>query len=107
MGTTETPIQNRIRVACSKYGVCFRQQSGVFMTMYGEKVKIGIDGLSDLLFVGQGFVIFFEVKSAKGRASDAQKNFLQVMREYGHRAEIVRSPEEAVQIIQEEIKKRS
>ena len=96
---TETDIQNNIRQALSAHGVVFRMQSGMFYTETGEKIRVGIPGMSDLLFVGNGFIAWIEVKTAKGRPSKEQLNFIERMKALGHRAGIARSVEEALWLI--------
>lgn len=96
---TETDIQNNIRQALSAHGVVFRMQSGMFYTETGEKIRVGIPGMSDLLFVGDGFIAWIEVKTAKGRPSKQQLNFIERMKQLGHRAGIARSAEEALWLI--------
>lgn len=96
---TETDIQNSIRQALSAHGVVFRMQSGMFYTETGEKIRVGIPGMSDLLFIGNGFIAWVEVKTAKGRPSKEQLNFIERMKALGHRAGIARSVEEALWLI--------
>lgn len=96
---TETDIQNNIRQALSAHGVVFRMQSGMFYTETGEKIRVGIPGMSDLLFIGNGFIAWIEVKTVKGRPSKQQLNFIERMKELGHRAGIARSVEEALWLI--------
>lgn len=102
----ETNLQNLIRIMASKYGICLRHQSGLFYTEYGTAIKIGVPGISDLQLIGYKFIIWFEVKTLKGKKRIEQENFINVMRKLGHRAEFVRSVEEAEKIILEELDKR-
>lgn len=109
----ETIIQNEIRCALSPYGVTFRTNAGkfysgkrIFSTEFMQDVLtdlrpvVGLpQGFSDTLFVGQGKVAFVEIKTPTGRPTKEQEHFLQTMRDYGHIAGIVRSPEEAVRLI--------
>lgn len=48
-------------------------------------------GVSDLLVVLEGRVIFVEVKTPKGRLSEHQRFFRAKVTELGHRYEVVRS----------------
>jgi hypothetical protein len=82
----------------------------VYSKIYKQTVLINlrkIDGLpqgfSDLCGVrkSDGRAVFIEVKTASGRASEKQKQFLAKMREYGAIAGIARSEEEANKLIQE------
>lgn len=95
----ETILQNAIRIALSFHGVVIRMNTGVFKTTDGRTVKCGIRGLSDLIFIGHNYVAFLEVKTKTGRATPEQLNFLDRMRALGHRAGIVRSVEEAIELI--------
>lgn len=97
---TETDIQNAIRLELSKYGVCFRMNTGVFKQ--GERtVKCGVKGMSDLLFIKNGRAYWLEVKTDKGKVSKEQLNFLAVMRDkYGCVTAIVRSVDDAVRAVE-------
>lgn len=97
---TETDIQNAIRLELSKYGVCFRMNSGVFKQ--GERtIKCGVKGMSDLLFIKNGKAYWLEVKTPTGKASKEQLNFLAVMRDkYGCVTAIVRSVDDAVRAVE-------
>lgn len=95
----ETDIQNQIRMALSEHGIVIRQNTGNFLTTDGRRVVCGVKGLSDLLFIGNGFVAFIEVKNDKGRPSKEQVNFIEAVRMLGHRAGICRSVEDALKLI--------
>jgi hypothetical protein len=97
---TETDIQSSIRIALSDYGIVIRQQSGNFELKDGRRLLCGIKGLSDLLFIGQGYIAFIEVKTATGKPSTEQLHFIKVIQGLGHKAGIARSAEEALKIIQ-------
>jgi len=100
MGTMkETDLQNLIRIELSKHGIVIRQNTGNFIPKDGRRVKCGVAGLSDLLFIGDGYVAFIEVKTPKGRPTPEQINFIHVVREHGHRAGIVRSVQDALRLI--------
>ena len=96
---TETDIQNRIRLALSKYGIVIRMQSGNFELKDGRRIVCGVKGLSDLLFIGNGKVAFIEVKNVNGKSSQEQLNFIAAVKRLGHRAGIAHSVEEALEII--------
>lgn len=101
---TETDIQNSIRAALSKYGIVLRLNVGVFVTQDGRKISSGLPkGTSDLLFIGPKYIAFIEVKTATGRPSNNQLNFINAIRNLGHRAGIARSVEDALNIINERI----
>lgn len=99
MGKQETIIQNKIRVALSEYGIPIRMNSGLFYTLHGEKVRCGVPGMSDLLFIGQGFIAWIEIKTATGAPSGEQLRFIDCMQELGHKAGIARSVDDALKII--------
>ena len=65
----ETGIQNKIRVALCKEGcLIFRCNTGDFFTKWGQEVKIGQKGHSDLYGVrNDGRAVFIEVKTEKRR----------------------------------------
>jgi hypothetical protein len=95
---TETDIQNKIRIALSAYGVVIRQNTGNFLTPDGRRVKCGATGLSDLLFIGDGYIAFIEVKKPGGNIRPEQKNFIRRMHELHHRAGIAYSVDDALRI---------
>lgn len=95
----ETDIQNSIRLALSHHGIVIRQNTGTFLTPDGRHVKCGLTGMSDLLFIGDGYVAFIEVKTASGRIRPEQQNFINRMLQMNHRAGIARSIEDALKII--------
>lgn len=98
--TTETDIQNKIRIALSKYGIVFRMNVGLFFTADGRPIQSGLPpGTSDLLFIGHGKIAFIEVKTPKGRPTQQQLNFIQAMKNLGHIAGIARSVEDALRLI--------
>lgn len=98
----ETKIQNEIILELSKYGIPIRQQSGIFYTEYGSRIKIGINGMSDILFIkNDGTPYWLEVKTATGRPSKDQINFLKIMKENNVEGGIVRSVSDALKLIGE------
>jgi len=104
---TEHELQNRIRVALSGYGCVFRINAGKF---WQGKLRGNIltdlraveglpEGFPDLLFIGEnGQVAFIEVKTETGRLRESQKKFISFLRQYGHRAGVARSVEDAINI---------
>lgn len=97
---SEIQIQNEIRAALSEHGIVIRQNTGNFTTADGRHVKCGVTGLSDLLFVGNdGRCAFIEVKKPGGRIRPEQTNFINRVRELGHRAGIAYSVDDALEII--------
>ena len=95
----ESVIQNKIRCALSKYGIVIRMNTGNVQTQSGTYIRCGVKGMSDLLFVGQGYIAWIEVKTPTGKPSPEQIKFINRMRQLGHRAGIARSVEEALEIV--------
>ena len=97
----ETNIQNLIRVElCKKGCLIFRCNTGNFYTKYGQEIKIGQVGHSDLYGVrNDGRAIFLEVKTPIGKASDEQKKFIQAVKNKGALAGFSRSVEDAIKIV--------
>lgn len=113
---TEHELQNRIRVALSARGLVFRTNAGAFWQgrrvwsrELGQPVLADLqrieglpEGFPDLLYLDGRGCAFIEVKAAKGRLREEQKNFLDRVRAMGLRAGVARSVEDAIQIIEEE-----
>lgn len=100
--TEEHIIQNKIRTALSPYAVIFRANVGSGVTYDGRHFDTGLPkGFSDLFGFrkSDGKAIFIEVKTATGRVSPEQKNFIRRMKESGAVAGVCRSPEDALQLI--------
>ena len=96
MQNPETKIQNKIMMDMSKKGyLVWRNQVGLFKTMDGRTVNIGIKGSSDLMavkptvitpdMVGQTVAVFVavEVKTATGRQSEPQKKWQKAVEKLG------------------------
>ena len=58
-----------------------------------------LSGVADLTAVLPGRIIYMEVKTAKGVQSDAQKYFQERVTALGHQYHIVRSVEDAMQVL--------
>ena len=102
--TEEHSIQNQIRLALNPYAVIFRANVGSGYTADGRYFSTGLPvGFSDLFGFrkSDGKAVFIEVKTQTGRLSEAQKNFIEKMRELGAIAGVARSPEDAIKIIME------
>ena len=102
--TEEHSIQNQIRLALNPYAVIFRANVGSGYTVDGRYFSTGLPvGFSDLFGFrkSDGKAVFIEVKTQTGRLSEAQKNFIEKMRESGAIAGVARSPEDAIKIIME------
>ena len=95
----ESVIQNKIRCELSKYGIVIRMNTGNVQTQSGTYIRCGVKGVSDLLFLGQGYIAWIEVKTLTGKPSPEQIKFINRMRQLGHRAGIARSVEEALEIV--------
>ena len=103
----ETNIQNRIRLElCKKGCLIFRCNTGSFFTKYGQEIKIGQVGHSDLYGIrDDGKAIFLEVKTKIGKASEEQKNFIKAVKNKGALAGFANSVEQALDIVFPENKK--
>lgn len=102
--TEEHRIQNEIRAALSPHAVIFRINVGAGLTVDGRYFSTGVPpGFSDLFGVrkSDGKAVFIEVKTAKGRPSKEQTNFIKQMQSCGAVAGICRSAEDAVKLITE------
>lgn len=111
----ETAIQNRIRLALSEAGcLIFRNEVGTFwagrvlhraadqVTLGGARpIPCGLCvGSSDLIGLSpDGRFLAVEVKTAKGRPTKEQTNFIEQVKRAGGIAGIARSPEQALEII--------
>lgn len=109
----ESAIQNNIRLALSEYGIVFRTNAGkfwqgkrVYSKEFNQYVLINLrpvtglpEGFSDTLYIGNNDIAFIEVKTSTGKVREEQKRFLNTMRQYGHKAGIARSVEDAISII--------
>ena len=117
MSKSEHRIQDEIRLALSPFGIVLRLNSGkfwqgrrVWSEEFGQYVLIDLravqgcpEGTADLLFLGEeNNVAFVECKTLKGAAREKQKNFLEIMNDFGIKAGIARSTEDALKIIGEE-----
>lgn len=100
--TDEHIIQNQIRIALSEQCVIFRVNVGTGFTKDGRYFNTGVPvGFSDLFGFrkSDGKAIFIEVKTAKGKATLKQKQFIQQMKSNGAIAGICRSPQDALNLI--------
>ncbi len=103
--TEEHKIQNEIRLAVAPYCDIFRINVGQGYTKDGRYFSTGVpQGFSDLFGVrkSDGKAVFIEVKTPKGRATEKQYNFIQMMKLNGAIAGICRSAEEAVKLVTKE-----
>lgn len=101
MQNNETRVMHEIEIAlCENDCFVLRQNSGIFYTRTGEKVRIGFPGLSDLLVVNpKGEVAFLEVKpDHKAYKRPEQIKFIKQMKSRGYRAGFVTTVEEALNV---------
>lgn len=101
--TEEHRIQNEIRTALSAHCVIFRINVGTGYTMDGRYFNTGVPkGFSDLFGFRKcdGRAVFIEVKTPKGRPTQEQKHFLEMMRKAGAIAGVCRSAEDAVSLVE-------
>ena len=111
---SEHRIQDEIRLALSEYGIVLRLNSGkfwqgkrVWSNEFQQYVLTELrpvqgcpEGTSDLLFLGENSnVAFVECKTRTGVAREKQKRFIEMMREFGIKADIARSVEDARKMI--------
>lgn len=122
---SEKSIQNRIRIELSDDDTrLFRQQSGDFwagdatvlhndavLIRNPRRVSVGFPGLSDLGgwrtveitpdMVGQKVAVYvaIEVKAKRGRPTNAQLRFIDVVNEAGGMAGVARSVDDAAEIL--------
>lgn len=107
MQNPETKIQNRIMMDMSEKGyLVWRNQVGLFKTLDGRTVNIGIKGSSDLMaikptvitpeMVGQTLAVFVavEVKTATGRQSEPQKKWQKAVEKLGVKYILARSEDD-------------
>ena len=107
MRNPETNIMNKIMIKMSQKGyLCWRNQVGLFKTLDGRTVNIGIKGSSDLMavkptvitpeMVGQTLAAFVavEVKTATGRQSEPQKKWQKAVEKLGVKYILARSEDD-------------
>lgn len=87
-----------------KVAKVWRQNSGTFALQYGPKTHYfranTARGMSDIMgILKTGKMIALEVKSAKGRVSEHQEEFLQQIRDGGGIAAVVRSVDDVLEIL--------
>lgn len=99
----EGDIQRAIMIALSADGhAVFRGNVGMFWTKDGRPIKSGLPvGFSDLFGHRRQDcrAFYFEVKTAKGRPRPEQSAFLAAMRSRGAIADVVRSAQEALELL--------
>ena len=103
--TTESLIQNQIRVGLSKAGhTVFRVNVGKVRMADGRYFDTGLPkGFPDLFgFRPDGRIFFIEVKNETGKVRPEQKIFIENIRKRGALAGVARSVEDAMEIVEVE-----
>lgn len=99
----ESDIQRLIMLALSEAGcVIWRNNSGCLKDARGVPVRFGVGspGGSDLIGIApDGRFLAVEIKTPKGKATDAQLNFISAVIKKGGIAGIARSPADAVALL--------
>jgi hypothetical protein len=112
-GVSEQELQQRIRLELGRGSVrLWRNNVGALRDERGRLVTYGLcKGSSDLIglsqvvigpeHLGQTLAVFtaLEVKTTKGRMREEQEKFLQLVQQIGGRAGVVRSMDDALQIL--------
>lgn len=99
---SESEIMKRIQIALSQINVrVWRNNVGSAKTMDGRHITFGLAvGSSDLIgLTSTGRFVAIEVKTATGKVTEAQLNFINMVKLQGGIAGICRSPEEAIELI--------
>ena len=102
MKKEETNIQNTIMIELCKKGCkVHREQSGLFYTPYGERIRVGVVGKSDLQGHRpiDGKCFYIETKTATGAKRKEQEKFINAMVNSGALAGFARSVEDAMKIV--------
>lgn len=98
----ETILQNQIIVELCKRGCkVHRTNSGLFYTPYGEKIRIGFPGQSDLQGHRSidGKCFYIEVKYENGKHKPEQEKFIKAMKDSNALAGFANSVEQALEIV--------
>ena len=101
----EHKIMNEIRLGVADECVTFRANVGKGYTKDGRYFDTGLPvGFSDLFGVrkSDGRAVFIEVKTAKGKVSENQKNFINAMQENNAIAGVCRSVDDAKNLLKGE-----
>ncbi len=100
--TTESLIQNQLRVAISQAGhMILRANVGKVRTSDGRVFDTGLPkGFPDLFgFRPDGRIFFIEVKNETGKLRPEQEKFIEQMKKRGALAGVARSVEDAMRIV--------
>ena len=96
---SETPITQDVLVAITALpgAMFYRQNSGLFFTVTGRRVRAAVPGAPDITGCYRGRAVAIETKRAKGgEQRKTQKNFQAVWEKAGGIYVIVRSAIEAL-----------
>lgn len=97
----ETELMNKIAIALSEKGcIIHRTNSGLYYTVDGRPVRVGIVGMADLQgHRPDGKAFYLEVKTFEGKKRKEQEKFIAAMQRSGAIAGFVRSAEEALNMV--------
>lgn len=100
---TETDILSAIlaRITQLPSVLAWRNNSGMFFTATGRAVRASVPGAADIIGVCRGRFIALEVKTKTGRQKPSQRNFQEACERAGGIYAIVRSPDEAVAVLED------
>lgn len=122
MSKSESLIMKTIQISSPEYGaMLFRNNTGAYKTDAGHYVQFGVGGKggSDLIgitpvtitkeMVGEtvGVLTAIEVKSARGKPTEAQIKFITAVKKQGAIAGIARSVDDVKKIIGEWLNERT
>lgn len=103
---TEAELQAEILLAVGSRPDCriWRNNTGVGRTLSGQRViRFGLVGSADLLGILRGGrFLAVEVKTAKGRQSEAQRNYQRMIESMGGVYVLARDVQTVVDVIDEE-----
>jgi len=103
---TEAELQAEILLAVGGRPDCriWRNNTGVGRTLSGQRViRFGLVGSADLLGILRGGrFLAVEVKTAKGRQSEAQRNFQRMVEAMGGVYVLARDVQTVIDVIDEE-----
>lgn len=102
----EKDIQDMIRAAIAPVAMCFRANVGKFRTQDGRWLTTGLpNGFPDLFGYRKrdGKMFFIEVKTCRGRLSEEQKHWREVLIHEPVIYGVARDPADALAILEGEI----
>lgn len=99
----EHVIQSRIllEIGSIPWLRVWRNNTGALLDRNGKLVKFGLQGSADILGImkPQGRFLAIEVKTEKGRQSESQKRFQQMVEDMGGLYILARSPEDVTKAL--------